>query len=399
MKGVASRPLLRIACTDEGKELQELLEHNLNLLPGDEISPGQDLRWLLVKREMPVVNPSTGENLWSIDFLLVDQDGVPTLVECKRHKDTRSRREVVGQMLEYAASGRYYWTASDFRSQAQSAAGDESKLCQRLKELTGTETVPEEFFAVMERNLQQSKMRLIFFLDDSPLELRSIVEFLNGQLKDMEVLIVEARQYQHETARIVIPWVFGFTEEARVAKRESKAEIVRTSPAKGEAPFWEAIAATALPDDRKEKMRSFVASARAVPECEVRWLKMCLIELPNLVPQKTLFSIFRDGPLQLNLACWKPKEGSALTEQQLSAKLDFFASLQSMFDFSAEDLEARQYPTVSPDRWIPKAIELTELIKRLATKSGPVGDQVTTHSVGGPSGVAGGALYLQAEST
>jgi hypothetical protein len=101
----------------------------------------------------------------------------------------------------------------------------------------------------------------------------------------------------------------------------------------------------------------------------------------------------------LNLACWKPKEGSALTEQQLSAKLDFFASLQSMFDFSAEDLEAKQYPTVSPDRWIPKAIELTELIKRLATKCGPVGDQVTTHSLGGTSGVADGALYLQAEST
>jgi hypothetical protein len=57
---------------DEDKELQMLLERNLNLLPGDQISPGQDLRWLLVKREMPVVNPSSGENLWSIDFLTVE---------------------------------------------------------------------------------------------------------------------------------------------------------------------------------------------------------------------------------------------------------------------------------------------------------------------------------------
>jgi hypothetical protein len=399
MKGVATRPLPRIACTDEGEELQKILEHNLNLLPGGEISPGQDLRWLLVKREMPVVNPSTGENLWSIDFLLVDQDGVPTLVECKRHNDTRSRCEVVGQMLKYAASGRYYWTASDFRSQAQNTAGDETKLSQGLKKLTGAETAPEAFFAVMERNLQQSKMRLIFFLDDSPLELRSIVEFLNGQLKDMEVLIVEARQYQHENARIVVPWVFGYTEEARVAKVKSKAEIESVSPAKGETPFWEALEASEVASGWKEAIRSFVASTRALPGCDVRWLKMCLIDLPNIVPQKTLLSIFRDGPIQLNLACWKPKEGSALTEQQLSAKLDFFASLQSMFDFSAEDLEAKQYPTVSPDRWIPKAIELTELIKRLATKCGPVGDQVTTHSLGGTSGVADGALYLQAEST
>jgi hypothetical protein len=53
-----TKQLERIACGDEGKELQLLLERNLNLLPGDQISPGQDLRWLLIKREMPVVNPS-----------------------------------------------------------------------------------------------------------------------------------------------------------------------------------------------------------------------------------------------------------------------------------------------------------------------------------------------------
>jgi hypothetical protein len=208
--------LQRIACADEDKELQRLLERNLNLLPGDQISPGQDLRWLLVRREMPVVNPASGQNLWWIDFLLVDQDGVPTLVECKRHDATQSRREVVGQMLEYAANGRHYWTASDFRSQAQNTAGDEPTLRQELKALTGSDTTPEEFFAIMERNLQRSRMRLIFFLDESPLELRSIVEFLNGQFKDVEVLIVEARQYQYRDSRIIVPWVFGFTEEARV---------------------------------------------------------------------------------------------------------------------------------------------------------------------------------------
>lgn len=364
-----TKQLQRIACVDEDTELQMLLERNLNLLPGDQISPGQDLRWLLVKREMPVVNPSSGENLWSIDLLLVDQDGVPTLVECKRHNDTRSRREVVGQMLEYAASGRHYWTASDFRSQAQNTAGDESKLSQKLKELTGSETVPEEFFAVMERNLQRSKMRLIFFLEDSPLELRSIVEFLNGQSKDMEVLIVEARQYQHGDARIIVPWVFGFTEEARVAKRDSKAETVRSSPTKGEAPFWEAIEASALRGEWKDELHDFVASAGAASGCEVRWRITCLVDLPSVVPQRTLLSIYRDGSIQLYIASWKPKDGSTLTERQLTAQNHFFSALQSMFDFSPEDLRTKQFPTVSPDRWIPNAIKLTELIKYLGTFS------------------------------
>jgi hypothetical protein len=94
----------RIACTNEDKELQRLLENNLDLLPGEQINPEEKLRWLLIKREMPVTNPASGEIWWSIDFFLVDQFGIPTLVECKRRNDTRSRREVVGQMLEYAAN-------------------------------------------------------------------------------------------------------------------------------------------------------------------------------------------------------------------------------------------------------------------------------------------------------
>jgi hypothetical protein len=367
----------RVQCKDEDKELQSLLESNLNILPGDQISPGQNLRWLLVKREMPVVNPSTGENLWSIDFLLVDQNGVPTLVECKRRNDTRSRREIVGQMLEYAASGRYYWTASDFRSQAQSTAGNESILSQKLKAL-GTEMVAEEFFAVMERNLQRSKMRLIFLLDDSPLELRSIVEFLNAQTKDTEVLIVEARQYEHNGTRIVVPWVFGFTEEARVAKRESRAEATRSSPTKGEDAFWEAIEATTLGPEVKDDIREFVSKARGTRGCNVRWLATCMIDLPDVVPQRTLLSIGRNGSIQLNLACWRSKDDSPLSATQSAAQQDFFNELHSMFKFSKEDLETKQYPAVASEEWIPNANKLSRMIERLAGYSSQTTDIVGT---------------------
>jgi hypothetical protein len=375
-KESGTKQLQRIACADEDKELQRLLECNLNLLPGDQISPGQNLRWLLVKREMPVVNPSTGENLWSIDFLLADQDGVPTLVECKRHNDTRSRREVVGQMLEYAASGRHYWTASDFRSHAQNTAGDEAKLKQRLIELTGAEIIAEEFFAVMEQNLQRSRMRLIFFLDDSPFQLRSIVEFLNGQSKDMEVLIVEARQYQHEGARILVPWVFGFTEEARVAKRDYILEAARSSLAKGEAAFWEAIETTALSPEWKQAIHRFLTRVADAPGCELRWLKTCLIDLPDVVPQKTLLSINRDGSLQLYLASWKPKDSGPLTTPQSTVRQDFFNEVQAMFGYSLADLESKQFPILVPERWIPTAARLAELVERLGASYTPQAETI-----------------------
>src|SRR5690242_3287529 len=100
----------RVRCRDEIKELQLILEKNPDLLPGDQIDPEDPRRWLLIKREMPVPDPNTGLDRWSIDFLFVDQDAIPTFVECKRFADTRSRREVVGQMIDYAANGHYYWT-------------------------------------------------------------------------------------------------------------------------------------------------------------------------------------------------------------------------------------------------------------------------------------------------
>ncbi len=262
------------------------------------------------------------------------------------------------------------WTASDFRSHAQETAGDESKLSQRLKELTDSEIDPEQFFAAMETNLQRSKMRLIFFLEESPLELRSIVEFLNGQLRDLEILIVEARQYEHGDVRIVVPWVFGFTEEARVAKRDSKAQTLLP---KGEAAFWERIEHSALAQKWKDAIHDFVESVTAISGCEVSWQRTCLIYLPDIVPQKCLLSVISDGSLQLALGCWRPKEGSTLTERQMAAKSDFFNRLQSMYGFSQNELQTRQYLGVAPDRWLPNSSELTQVVKDWASCPSEVG--------------------------
>jgi hypothetical protein len=40
---------------------------------------------------------------------------VPTFVEVKRASDTRARREVVAQMLDYAANGSVFWIPGQLR--------------------------------------------------------------------------------------------------------------------------------------------------------------------------------------------------------------------------------------------------------------------------------------------
>ena len=95
---------LAVAPYEAEAVLQELLEHYPQLLAGYEMSRSDPRRFLLVCREAPVAD-QYGGGRWSLDHLFVDQDAIPTLVEVKRSSDSRIRREVVGQMLDYAANG------------------------------------------------------------------------------------------------------------------------------------------------------------------------------------------------------------------------------------------------------------------------------------------------------
>ncbi len=98
--------------------LQVLLARYPDLLPGDQITPENPRRWLLVKREMEVPGEEREGGRFSLDHLFLDQDGIPTFVECKRASDTRTRREVVAQMLDYAANGIEYWSIDQLRQAA-----------------------------------------------------------------------------------------------------------------------------------------------------------------------------------------------------------------------------------------------------------------------------------------
>ena len=72
-------------------DLQALLADYPDLLPGDQINFEVPRRWILVARELGVPGNEDESGRWSLDHLFLDQDGIPTFVECKRAIDTRSQ--------------------------------------------------------------------------------------------------------------------------------------------------------------------------------------------------------------------------------------------------------------------------------------------------------------------
>lgn len=207
--------------------LQSLLEQHPQLLAGEQMRPEQPRRWILVSREFGVPSEEDGGNRWSIDHLFLDQDGIPTLVEVKRSTDSRIRREVVGQMLDYAANGLVYWPPDSIRQKYESRCRELGlDPEQELGRLAGEDTAYDEYWHRVKTNLQAGRVRLVFVADQIPSELRRIVEFLNGQMDPAEVLAVEVKQYAGDGVRTLVPRVFGLTAEAQRAKGTGKPERV-----------------------------------------------------------------------------------------------------------------------------------------------------------------------------
>jgi hypothetical protein len=213
--------------------LQRLLASYPDLLPGDQISPETPRRWLLVAREMGVPDPSGLGDRWSLDHLYLDQDGIPTFVECKRATDTRIRREVVAQMLDYAANGLKHWSLNQLRQAATETAQRRSKTIDaEVQSLLGdmANSDVEGFWQRVEANLRAGKVRLLFVADSIPAELRRLVEFLNEKMDDVEVLAVEIKQFLGAgEQKVLVPRLIGMTEVAREKKPIAATKTSRTA--------------------------------------------------------------------------------------------------------------------------------------------------------------------------
>jgi hypothetical protein len=137
---------------------------------------------------------------------------------------------------------------------------------------------------------------------------------------------------------------------------------------KGEAAFWEFIDDAPSTEGWRDRLRDFIAGAVAIPGCEVTWQRSCLVSVPDVVPQKILFAVRRDGYLELYLARWQSLD-VGITEEQIAARDEFFKGLESTFGMKPTELQASQYPQLAPKKWLPKADEFQALIKRISSFS------------------------------
>ena len=98
------------------KDFQILIGKHPELLAGEQITPEEPRRWMLITSEKGIVQSVGQADWWALDLLLVDQDGILTLAELKRGANPEIRRKVVGQVLEYAVHASATWTVDELRN-------------------------------------------------------------------------------------------------------------------------------------------------------------------------------------------------------------------------------------------------------------------------------------------
>ncbi|WP_409967476.1 hypothetical protein RFF05_12885 [Bengtsoniella intestinalis] len=175
-------------------ELQTIVTENPHLL----LAPSSAKQLFLIEPEFTLPEDEGSSNSFSLDHLMVDSDGVPALVEVKRSKDTRIRREVVAQMMDYAARMRCV-DVDSLRTLFQDENQEEGL----------EEYYTDEFWEKVSANLKADRMALYFVADEIPSTLVTMMDFMRRTMSGIAVYGVEIKEYQSDGTVLLSSSVIG----------------------------------------------------------------------------------------------------------------------------------------------------------------------------------------------
>lgn len=343
-------------------DFQELLADSPELIAS---ALGDDA-WLLLSRELPISARTDEAGTWSLDHLFVSSDGRPVLVEVKRSSDARLRREVVGQMLDYASSFASEWTADALRAHRSSRQAEVEELDAFLAATDFDGEV--ELWDEVQTRIDARQLKLVFVADRIPETLRRIVEFLNADMHATEVLAVEIVRHASADGTQVAyePVVHGRANPAAARKER------RTRRSRDE--FFELVKRTCRP-----------TVTRALTEL--------VSSVESLQYGYSTISTAKEPSLYLNLrtaedAYWplalKPNADKLIIvvkRMATTAAFDTPDALEELLDRVASAVDADLMGNRNGRPWVPlSCVDSSEKVRRLLDVVDWIHDQVVSAS-------------------
>ena len=185
--------------------VQNLIQQHPSCLPISEIDP-QFVDPVPICTEL---NTPAGP----IDNFMVTASGLPVLVECKLWRNPEGRREVVGQILDYAKE-LSRWSCSDLQREVSRRLKREGNALLGLVRAAGHDVDEIAFNDALTLNLRRGRFLLLIVGDGIRQGVESIADFLQGHsglhftlgLVEMPIFAAQSGQ------RLVVPRVLAKTE-------------------------------------------------------------------------------------------------------------------------------------------------------------------------------------------
>lgn len=235
--------------------IQDLVQRHPQCLPIAEIDPIFVGPVALCTELLTAAGP--------IDNLLVTPGGLPVIVECKLWRNPEGRREVVGQILDYAKE-LTRWSASDLQREVAKRVPGEGNPILRLLAAAGHVVDEVSFADALTINLRRGRFLLLIVGDGIREGVEAIAEYLQAHaglhfsfgLVEMPIFIHPAGGY------LVTPRVIARTSNIVrqvITLQEGTAIADGSDSENGKSNRDELAATVALGDDRQAFWASFLA--------------------------------------------------------------------------------------------------------------------------------------------
>jgi hypothetical protein len=134
------------------------------------------------------------------DLIAVDQDSGLTVVECKLAANPQIRREIIGQVLDYA-SRLWKMSVEEFDTRWTKRTGES---------LFADPDSAQDLRTLIETSLKTGQFRLVLAVDEINAQLRRMVEYLNSITSpSVAVIAVVYSRTQDGEFEVLIPETYG----------------------------------------------------------------------------------------------------------------------------------------------------------------------------------------------
>ena len=333
--------------------LQRYLQANPECIPLHELKDG--IQTVVLAREFP-----TGSG--NIDAFAVDQDGDVYLIETKLYRNSDKRR-VIAQVLDYgAALATTYVDKPEFFDalDRRAAAAFDCTAIGKIGEAFGRDEVSATAFrdGIYER-IVSGRLTFVVLMDQMDERLKDLIKFINRNSL-FDILGVELDFYRTDDIEILIPRLFG-GEVRKEAAAVLGANSTRSRRQWTEDTFLETARQRLNPEQFAAVERLLGWSRQHAPE--IAWgagkeRGTFSVRFPEVSPAKSVFSVYTDGTLSLNVGWLTESETALACARSLVACVRGLGLAEVPANFE------QKYPSVRIDEWKEKVDAFTRCVEQ-----------------------------------